>query len=109
MLIRFSPQAYPTTPPRFDYEVVAPEVLRVTDLSGPAPVVLGDFDFSPLLESQMLPIGSEGEWFREAARIGGVVEVTVLLPQRPSDDAACCFPAPVTVNSGRVPLPTDGV
>lgn len=67
------------------------------------------FDFSSLPDGATIPEGTVPTDFivGPVERADGELRLTLLLPHGPDPKHSVAFPVPVTVTSGRVPLPTD--
>lgn len=106
MKITLFPQANPA---RYDYSVNG-EALTATDAGG----LTDTEDLSAVMEGDLATLtdaaGEPYPWLAGSiTREAGEIVVPLLLPYEGEAPEAVRFPAPVTVLSGRVPLPTDEV
>lgn len=88
-------------PIRMDHRFTASVAGDVLTLDGE------DFDFGPLPEGATLPASAvASDWIvGEVSRVDGAICLTLLLPHGANPPSTTCFPQPVEVAAGQVPLP----
>lgn len=95
---------------RVSFSPIRSDASLEVSISGETLTVNGEaFDFSSLPDGATIPEGTIPTDFiiGPVERIGGEVNLTLLLPHGPNPKHPVAFPVPVTVTTGRVPLPTD--